>query len=323
MTLDQEIAKYLGFRILGQLLAAVPTALLLKGGTAVDYARESRTDPASMHKILTFISEHSKLVREDRGRYSLRNEYRSHTSRFRLMKYLDAYAAAFDTLSEGHIRPNRLSRMSHALARAYEQLSTTEMVWLPSQILKLPYRRIVEIGCGSAPVLRALARMDDGVRGYAVDSSEAMVRLAKKLVCRDNLSSQILVRKGSLASFANGSLRLPFQFDAVVLRSVLNSFFREGTDAVTDVLRELSGQYPDTALVVSDYYGGLGSQPIETQTATQDLVQVLSGQGIPPSTSGVWLNIYRRSGWRRILHRKDRTTQGIVQFLDVIVHSRS
>ena len=95
------------------------------------------------------------------------------------------------------------------------------------------------------------------------------------------------------------------QVDAVVAANVLNEFFANPSGAdVVEVLAQLRQFIPGALLIVSDYYGRLGT-PLSScarwhSTMTHDLVQVLSGQGVPPSDHAAWADIYARASCSQV-----------------------
>jgi hypothetical protein len=67
------------------------------------------------------------------------------------------------------------------------------------------------------------------------------------------------------------------------------------------LLRVLRDAFPDRRLLVVDYLGRLGRARggnNDYQAVLQDLVQALSGQGIPPPDLKGWSDVYEAAGVR-------------------------
>jgi hypothetical protein len=89
------------------------------------------------------------------------------------------------------------------------------------------------------------------------------------------------------------------QTDIIVASNLLNEFFgSEGVPAVR-LLRKLKRYFPGRSLLVVDYYGVLGTahqaDASLTHNYVQDMLQLFSGQGVPPSTYRQWQKIYRQA----------------------------
>jgi hypothetical protein len=88
------------------------------------------------------------------------------------------------------------------------------------------------------------------------------------------------------------------EIETITAISVANSFFAHGVDEVVAWLLSLRDTFPDSALILGDYYGQIGRRmpPWHTLLALQDIAQLVSGQGIPPGSSTEWIEIYESAG---------------------------
>ena len=74
---------------------------------------------------------------------------------------------------------------------------------------------------------------------------------------------------------------------------------------------------PGRPLLLSDYYGRLGSDAEEQrETLLHDFVQLISGQGVPPPGLDEWRAIYAEAGCRLAHVIEDQTT---TQFVRIVV----
>ena len=85
--------------------------------------------------------------------------------------------------------------------------------------------------------------------------------------------------------------------------------------------RYLQSILPGRIFFIADYYGKLGHGETQVQaslhTCNQDLVQILSGQGIPPPDLRGWASIYE-SAECRPRHAYEADGDGLQWFLHVV-----
>jgi hypothetical protein len=150
-----------------------------------------------------------------------------------------------------------------------------------------------------------------------------MIELAEELIERAGLGSRVHVVQSDLADVAAGRFIVDQPtVEAICLRNVLNSMFRSGASAVVECLKGMKSVYPRAYVIVVDYYGRLNTeQPKEEDVATlsQDIVQLLSGQGIPPAHPEDWDSIYDAAGLKCVDRHISNSVKGVCQFADILV----
>ncbi len=317
--IDLRIAETLAINLFAGLLRHIPIPALTRGVTAGEIAEHMGTPVATAALLASYSARYSGwLIESGDGAFRLNDALAgSDSARFRLMKYLGAYELALRHAWASAADAEQSTDM-RLLAAAYRELAGRPMVWLPKQLEQLGLRSLLEVGCGSAPVLRSAAQANWRVRGVAADPSPEMLNLARERIAAQGLGERIRLEQCDLEGIATGERIFAKAFDGIVLRNVLNEYFRDGHEKVVGLLAALSRNYPAARIVVSDYFGGLGTNGGECQTLTHDLVQVVSGQGIPPDSHQEWDEIYAKAGLRLTARAIDRSTQGITQFMDVV-----
>jgi hypothetical protein len=103
-------------------------------------------------------------------------------------------------------------------------------------------------------------------------------------------------------------------------RSILNEFFREGPGQVVELLRTLRRSFPGRLFFAVDYYGALSRPGGGTDSydgLLQDVVQALSGQGVPPPDLEGWMPIYEDAGCKPI-HVYQGSAPGLNWFVHVL-----
>lgn len=82
--------------------------------------------------------------------------------------------------------------------------------------------RVLEIGCGTARNLIAIARHYPEATCYGVDISSAMLATAKRAIARSGLDARVRVAQGDASSFDSSALFGVAQFDRVVISYALS-----------------------------------------------------------------------------------------------------
>lgn len=314
--LDEAVARHFAFSLVARLLHLGLYDSLAQGTPTGKLATSCGVEPEAFEAAIGFAVRFSGLLKMEKNSHVRLSDFlvSSDTARFRMLKFLGAYQSCL--MNFGNAKS-----ANGLLALAYRQLSRRSPVGLVSYLMELKPRTVLEIGCGSAPVLRALASQDPKIHGLAVDCDTNMTALARELVHAQKLSERIAVAEASLSELADCRPAGHTSFDVIVLRSILNETFCHDGEAAR-ILARIAATYPGARIVVCDYLSQLGT-PLgqeggTVQTLTHDLVQVLSGQGLPPAVPEAWDDIYNAAGLRRLSRRVDQTLSGITQFIDLI-----
>src|SRR5262249_44606042 len=168
------------------------------------------------------------------------------------------------------------------------------------------------IGCGTGALLVEMARAEPSFRGWGVDPSDAMVEKARAraraIVPEAELSFRVCEPDRPAAALEDADRQ---RVDTVVASSVLNELFHPDDGSAVQWLTSLGAALPGRLLVVADYYGVLGrvAHPPPGR-ALHDWVQLISGQGVPPSDVGGWESVYVRAG-ARLVHAAEDERDGI------------
>lgn len=81
---------------------------------------------------------------------------------------------------------------------------------------------VIEIGCGTARNLIAIAKAWPDTRLFGIDLSEAMLKTARANVARAGLSNRVVLAQGDATDFDAVGLFGPHDFDRVVLSYTLS-----------------------------------------------------------------------------------------------------
>jgi SAM-dependent methyltransferase len=182
---------------------------------------------------------------------------------------------------------------------------------------------VLEIGCGASQLLCALAQRNCDLHGIGIDTNPEMIAAGRAniikreltgridLVCGDILESEGLIAADEMDAV-----------DVIVAVSVVNSYFGGSTGQSIDTfLRSLQIRFPNRVMIICDYFGRLGSLNEEFEgwqrTLIHDVTQLISGQGIPPSNSAIWREIYERNACA-LIQDYEGTSDGISWFIHLI-----
>lgn len=265
----------------------------------------------------------SVVVSVDGERFQLAPRYRTYNSLgFQLDKFMRAYGPAVSSLG----RPMSMAPGSGvgvnpaALANAFAR-RTSAHPSLTAQIIRAwPVEGLFDLGCGAGSVLIELARADPTFRGWGIDANSAMVEAARARTREAGVADQVEFVRGEVQHLATLVPQLGFDGAAVHARSLLNEFFADGPAAATEVVATIREVFAGRLLFVEDYYGRLGrSQGGDFRHShLQDLVQLASGQGIPPDGFEGWAALYEAAGCS-VLHRYEGHDDGVAWFVHVVL----
>lgn len=311
----EEVAERLLYgSLLRDLLHTFTFETLTSGVTVEQVARASGGEASAVVDILRITCRPPGLLEFDGTHCKLSRM--KEVEAFRLVKYFGAYGDALGN-------PFAAIGGSHApcmeqLAHAYSEISAPRPSACSQVLERLSVSSVAELGCGSAPVLRGLVLRRPQVRGWAVDPSPAMVRLARQCVERDGVGSRIQVMQGSIEAACDGNVEFAGPPAAICLRGVLNSYFG-APGKCAKLLRRLAHSFPEAYVVIGDYYSDAGAAGDgQRSTRVHDAVQILSGQGRPPGSEEAWHAIYASAGYERLHHVLDDSVSSIRQFVDVL-----
>jgi SAM-dependent methyltransferase len=195
-----------------------------------------------------------------------------------------------------------VDRRAHADSYADAPTVTDVVASLVTQLELVP---VLDIGCGRGALLVQLARRDHGCVGWGVDANPEMCAAARSLVAAKSLDDIVTIIEADALFPEQLRAAVDPRIRCVVATSVLNGLW-SGDPARPNVSEWLSGVaeiLPGRAVIIADYFGRLGQvpPPWPLRTALHDLVQGLSGQGVPPPDHDGWRDQYRRAG-AQLLH---------------------
>lgn len=264
--------------------------------TPAALARQTGIAAMDLRLILEFLTATTNVIERDvRGRYAVVNVAYGDLA-FQLEKFIGAYGPCIREFG-------RATLDQKALADAFVEGTKNRTAPAVDLIRDAGLHCIVDLGCGPASLLVQLAAVDSQFRGFGVDATKVMCRVARDAVRERGLERRIKIVHADASDIGKPLSRHLRDIDGVHCSSFLNEFFGSGRDPVA-VLKRLRQLLPGRPLFVVDYYGELGHRRTSSLqhpvTLLQDVAQVASGQGVPPPDMQAWRRIYRRAGCRLI-----------------------
>lgn len=284
--------------------------------TPADLAGPAGVDAGLLALCLEYLAGRSDVVERHGDRYAVTPAWDGY-ARASVRQYVGAYGP----LSAGLAAVLRDPAAGAALvdrgeqARSYAEAPTVARL-VADLVLQLDLAPTLDLGCGSGTMLVDLGRRDPGFTGWGVDASAAMCATARGRIAAAGLADRIEVIEGDAFDARSAAAAVPAgQVRSITATSLLNELWGgdgggdgrgngEATrPSVAAWLRSLAAAFPGRPLVVTDYFGQLGHTPPPWRpgAALHDLVQALSGQGVPPADHGAWRDAYAEAG-AQLLH---------------------
>jgi hypothetical protein len=289
-------------------------------------AKRFGIDGQSLGPLLEFLARTTDVVERSGARdFVLSAKYQHYRALgFHFDKLLVGYAATLSSLDVVLRRPEQAGRFvdRRALANAFTRADAPLPLEVEAIVRAWGGRTLLEAGCGLAPALRTMCARDAAFTGWAVDSSADMCRAARDQIRREGLRDRIRVIQCDIRGLRRATIKRDrAKVEAIFAQSLLNEFCRGDGEEGVRVLRMLRDLFPGRPLFVVDYLAELREEDRSGQLhmagVLQDIAQILSGQGIPPSTHSAWANVYARAGCE-ILNAYEGTSKDIRWFVHTV-----
>ncbi|ASF07405.1 hypothetical protein NBRGN_061_00210 [Nocardia brasiliensis NBRC 14402] len=151
--------------------------------------------------------------------------------------------------------------------------------------------RILDIGCGGGQLLVDACLRDPTLRGIGLDIDADAVEVANEHARRSGVADRVRFVVGD--AFAPGTWPQEcFAADGLCMMSALHEHFRNGEQAVVDLLDDISAKFPQLKILL------VGEPEIRYDGRENDddffLIHVLTGQGLPRDRSA-WFDVFEKS----------------------------
>jgi SAM-dependent methyltransferase len=284
-------------------------ASLEKPLTVRQLVRRHRIDAQILEAALTLVGQRTPYLTLRAGTYRLARDYDANV-RAAFHQYLGAYRPNVAALAAIMRSPAKaetfVDRRAHA--RAFERTRTLSATLLADIIAQLDLNDVLDLGCGTGEMLKDLAQRSPAFRGWGIDFNPWMCAAARRTIGDANLSKRIQILRGDCRNpSAAIPKRIARRVQTISAASLANEFCDDDGATMVAWLADLKAAFPDRTLLISDYYGQLNRRGQQTpDIALHDFVQLISGQGVPPSDLRSWKKIYRAADCRLVHVFEDR-----------------
>ncbi len=248
---------------------------------------------------MQLLERHTDIVEFDGVSYRLSGSYS------RASPWIDQYILAFgpaavgfaDTLTSDPAASIPFDHKAMACAQSETSLAANETI--VAFLHRCGFTNVFEIGCGVGGLGVELAKRNSRLVYQGVDNNPFAIQRAIELAAGNGVESNCSFRFLDCRHVDMLSDLDLSGVECVVTSQFLNGLCYPGHDMLVAWLRELRDLLPGRALVVADYCSA--ALPSTTgldfsRLATQNLVQLISKQGIPPATHTDWLTVFHDAG---------------------------
>jgi SAM-dependent methyltransferase len=161
--------------------------------------------------------------------------------------------------------------------------------------------RILDIGCGGGQLVVDACLRDPSLTGIGLDIDADAVAVANDLAQSHGVADRVEFVVGDAFSPKTWP-EVCFEADGLCMMSALHEHFRNGEQAVVELLDEISAMFPKQKILL------VGEPEIRHDGRENDddffLIHVLTGQGMPRDPTA-WLPVFEKStlNCRRIYRR--------------------
>jgi hypothetical protein len=287
--------------------------------TARAVANALHVDSELLRLCLELLAGRTDVIDAAGGRYVVTPAWDAH-AKATIRQYVRAYGAPSLqlpwVLGDPRAGADLVDLPAHA--RSYAGAPTVASL-VADVVLQLDLVPTLDLGCGPASLLVGLARRHEGFVGWGVDANAEMGAEARRTADAEGFGDRITILDGDVLDPAAVYSAVGAGVRSITAVSLLNGLWGSAPSGatVTRWLASLADAFPGRALIVADYFGRLGHvpPPWPPGVAVHDLVQALTGQGVPPPDHDAWRAAYDRAGVR-LLHmiEDERSTF----FIDVL-----
>jgi SAM-dependent methyltransferase len=276
-------------------------ALLSQPATAAEVSNQLGLNSDVLEYLLHYLYSYSDLLDTvSPGRYVVNATCQQYGDfGFHIDKFIGAYGPLFQNLDRilHSERADKALVNDDLLAEAFAATPRDGLATIAGIVSQWNAASLLDLGCGPGMLLEYLCASNPAFLGWGVDVSPEICRRANARLSSSGFSSRATIVCGDCR---NLHTLLPEaelnRIQAVYGGSIMNEFFGKGNAEAISFLRYLRSILPGRLFFIADYYGKLGRSSSEAQanvhTFNQDLVQVVSGQGIPPGDLRGWVSIY-------------------------------
>jgi SAM-dependent methyltransferase len=152
-------------------------------------------------------------------------------------------------------------------------------------------KRMLDVGCGGGQLIVDVCLRDPSLTGIGLDIDADAVAVANDLAHRSGVADRVEFVVGD-AFDPKSWPAVCAEADGLCMMSALHEHFRNGEQAVVDLLDEMSSMFPEQKILL------IGEPELRYDGRENDddffLIHVLTGQGLPRERSA-WFDVFDKS----------------------------
>lgn len=280
------------------------------GATAMELAEAARVDADLLTYVLTYLSHADRILHKEgeRFRFTERGEWMfAPGMKDALIVSVDAYGCILTELVPALKREKRYGqdfcRRGDAVAAASLIATRPNYPFIIETLRRYEIGSVADLGCGAAGLLIDFCRLAPELRGVGVDLDAGSLSEARRELASAGFSDRIGLIQGDIGDPEGLAARPELEcVQAFNCCGVLHEFFRDGDEAVVDILRRYRQLFPGRYFFLGEFRARTDeeyqSTPLLERTRPlwfQHLMHPLSLQGLP-KTRGEWAIIFERAG---------------------------
>ena len=305
------IRGYVTTRCFWSLMNAGLLDELLENGTVAveDFANRNGLDPDVLDAVCEYL-DGIKVLKYEGGRCSLEHSGATLLEEPRgLFDLLYGYEPVFrelDAMLRSEKKYDRdIKRRGEAVARGSGRLGL-QMPFLAVRELvhSHGFKQILDFGCGDLEFLFLLCEKPD-IICFGVDNDPDTVEYARRRLRHAEYGERVTVSLGDMFDVRDLAERFP-GVHAITAIDVFHEYLSDGTGRVVGLLKELKKHFPDTRLVVAEFFKIPREwlRRVPTTTLEHHLFHSLTNQEILPIAR--WMEVFEEGGYevveKKLLH---------------------
>jgi cyclopropane fatty-acyl-phospholipid synthase-like methyltransferase len=274
----------------------------------VDFARQKNLD----NEIITILCEYLFATRmfDRSGNDYFLTKQGQHTLTYAqgAFYFIHAYAPLFENLDALLKKQKIYGKDIFRREKSVSQASAETEKWLPFPIAcdiikKYKFKKVFDLGCGSAEFLMSLCSQKKDLTGYGIDLSAESIHYAQELINKRGMGKKIKLLVGDIFKIdtIDGNLDA---VDAIISMYVVHEFIGDDLTRITELLKKIRARFKDAFIIICE----LCRQPSgiirknSSAIAEHHLFHALAKQRLLSREE--WLELFKKTGFEVVEERR-------------------